>query len=296
MRQFTSRSLVAGFLILSSVACSIGAQVNNVVTRDEKLFKVTGQPDLKLRTFDGTIEVKSWDRTEVRIEIVRRAPDEKTAAALVVEATQSGDRIVVEAKDPSDRRSGFHFGWLQGSVSLFVTTPRSVRLEARTGDGSIAADGLAGTITLNTGDGSVRLSGIDGLVKVHTGDGSIRIDNAVGSVEADTGDGAIDLTGKLEGLTLKTGDGSIRVHVDGGSALAADWSISTGDGAIDLRVPGTLNAELDAHTGDGQVRADGVAADSTSSAHDRHTLRGRLGSGGRLLRVRSGDGSIVITR
>ena len=86
------------------------------------------------------------------------------------------------------------------------------------------------------------------------------------------------------------------MRANAGSALAGDWTITTGDGSIDLRLPETLNAEVDAHTSDGRVRVDGLASATSDDRHDRHTLRGRLGTGGRTLHVRSGDGSIIIAR
>jgi DUF4097 and DUF4098 domain-containing protein YvlB len=297
MRQSIFTGLAAGFLVLTSAACAIDVQGAGVVTRDEKRFTVSGAPQLNLRTFDGAIQVRAWDQKDVRVEIQRRGPDAQAAAALVVNVTQDGDRIAIEALDPRRHDGGPLFGfWSSGSVSLIVTTPRNVALEARTGDGAITTEGLAGSLVLNTGDGSIDVKGIEGRVKAHSGDGSIRIDDAVGSVDADTGDGAIDLAGRLEEVSLKSGDGSIRVHVAPGSTLAGDWNITTGDGAIDLRVPDTLNAEIDAHTGDGNVRGDGVVSSIGDDRRNRHDLRGRLGTGGRVLRVRSGDGSILISR
>ncbi len=80
-----------------------------------------------------------------------------------------------------------------------------------------------------------------------------------------------------------------------GSAAADDWTISTGDGSVTLELPSVFNAELDAHSGDGRVRAQDVGLEM-SRRDGRNTLRGRLGSGGRDLHVRTGDGSITIKR
>lgn len=294
MRHLTTNVAFAGFIALASTACMVDIQGEAVVNRDEKRFTVSGEPELNLRTFDGSIQVRSWDQKDVRVEIERRGPDAQTAAALVVNVTQEGNRIVVDAPKPP-RRDGFHVG-PGPSVSLIVTAPRRLSLEAHTGDGSIAAKEVSGALVLQTGDGSIRLTRVEGRVKAHTGDGSIRISDATGLVDADTGDGSIDLAGRLEGLSLRTGDGSIRVDVKDGSSLSGDWSITTGDGAIDLRVPPSLNAELEATTGDGHVNATGIAGSSTDRDGTRRALRARLGAGGPMLRVRSGDGSIAIVR
>jgi hypothetical protein len=87
------------------------------------------------------------------------------------------------------------------------------------------------------------------------------------------------------------------VDAEEGSALKSDWSISTGDGSISVELPGNIDAELDAQSNDGRVRANGFNSSISSRNDDDHgSARGTLGKGGRTLRVRSGDGSIAINR
>jgi DUF4097 and DUF4098 domain-containing protein YvlB len=286
-------------LALGSAACSIDVRGEGIVTREEKRFTVKGQVDLNLRTFDGSVQLKSWDRNEVLVEIERRAQDTVSAEALIVNATQEGGRIVIEAPAPRDRER-IHFGSWQGpSVSFVVTAPRKLNAEVRTGDGSINAEDFAGAVALNSGDGSIRARRIDGTLRARTGDGSIAVTDGAGRVEADSGDGSVELAGRFEALDVRTGDGSVRLDVFDGSELKTDWSITTGDGSITLRLPRNLDAELDAHTGDGRIHADGVAArveKSDDDNDDQGSLRTAIGKGGRSLRLRSGDGSIKISR
>ena len=64
-----------------------------------------------------------------------------------------------------------------------------------------------------------------------------------------------------------------------------------------MHLPGNIDAELDAHSNDGRVRADDFNGLTRSDRDDDSgSVRGRLGRGGRSLRVRSGDGSITISR
>jgi hypothetical protein len=288
--------IVALAVATTSVACSVDLRGSEVSTRDEKRFTVsTAEPvDLKLMTFDGTLVVRSWDKNEVFVEIERRAPDQTAAEALVVNQTQDGNKITIEAPSPQERRVvNFNNGH---SVNFTVTLPRRVVLEARTGDGSINIDGLQGTIDLNSGDGRIIASRLDGQLKAHTGDGSIRIDQAVGKIDADSGDGSIDITGRLDELAVRTGDGPVRVEATSGSAMKSDWRITTGDGRVALRLPGDFNASVDASTGDGSVRVDGIDTPRTGDDSERRRVVGQLGTGGATLHIRSGDGSVDVTR
>ena len=290
----------AVLVVAASAACSIDVRGNEASTREEKRFTVsaTDPVDLRIQTFDGTIAVRSWDKNEVLVEIERRGPDQSAAEALTVNQTQEGNRIVLEAPSPRNPRNVVSFGsWASQSVNFTVSVPRRLTLEARTGDGLIETHDLQGTIDMNSGDGRIVASNVEGQVKAHTGDGSIDIDAATGRVDADSGDGAIEIAGRLDELTVRTGDGSVRVDAADGSTVKSDWRITTGDGRIALRVPNGFNAAVDASTGDGSVRVDGLSP-STSGGDDSESRRvvGQLGSGGATLRLRSGDGSIDVTR
>ena len=91
----------------------------------------------------------------------------------------------------------------------------------------------------------------------------------------------------------------MRLEVSDGSVMKTDWSVNTGDGSIALRLPANLDAEIDAHP------ATAVSTPMASTASRRAgtttmTTIGiaarTLGKGGRTLRLRSGDGSIDISR
>jgi DUF4097 and DUF4098 domain-containing protein YvlB len=280
-----------------STACSIDVRGNESSSREEKRFTVSASEpvDLQIRTFDGRISVRSWDKDEVLVEIDRRAPDQATAEALIVNEMQDGNKIVIEA--PSDRaqRNVISIGGAR-SVNFTVTAPRRMTLQAHTGDGQVDARDLEGMLTLDSDDGRIEVSNVGGQLKAHTGDGIIRINQARGTVDADSGDGAIDIDGRLDVVTVRTGDGSVRVDAADGSNMKSEWRITTGDGRISLRVPNGFNAAVDASTGDGSVHVDGIPnASSKGGDSDRHRVAGQLGSGGAALTLRSGDGSIDVT-
>jgi len=281
-------------------ACSVDVQGNDTAVHEEKRFTVSDKEpvELRLRTFDGAIQVRSWDKNEVLVEIVRRGPDKASAEALTVNATQDGNKIVIDAPQAGDRQHHVMvFGWVSRGVQLTVTAPKRLVLEARTGDGLIDASDLQGSLDVSSGDGRILLSHIDGKVKAHTGDGSIHADEVSGDIDADSGDGSIEIAGKLSGLNVRTGDGAVQVEALGGSAMKTDWRLTTGDGRIVLRVPDAFGAQVDASTGDGRVRIEGLShSTSSEDESDRRAVRGTLGSGGQKLLLRSGDGSITVSR
>ena len=283
--------LLPGLILPFSVGCAdAGANAAWVTERDEKRFSVAGKPELVLSTFDGPIEVRSWDRAEVLVVVEKRAISREASAAIQVDSSQQGDRVIVEVKHPGHNVWNW-FG--AGSARLIVSVPQTADVRASSGDGSIRLDGVNGAIALRSGDGRIIASHSSGTVSAATGDGSIDLDGVQGTVEATTGDGRVRVTGRLTGLRARSGDGSITIAADPGSVVESDWDISSGDGSVSLQIPDGFNADLEARTGDGGIHFDGV---SVSGSVTRHAVTGRLGSGGRAVRLRTGDGSIQLRR
>jgi DUF4097 and DUF4098 domain-containing protein YvlB len=263
-----------------SAACTVRLDSQSQIVREEKRFTVKGRPVVRATTFDGSIQIQSWDKSEVLVEIEKRGATREAVDALVVKATQKGDTLKV-------------FGLsITPTARLTVWLPKQADVRARSGDGSITMDRVTGRIDLHTGDGSIRANDIGGDMTISTGDGSVTVEGAEGRLTLDTGDGGVNVTGNLSGLRFHTGDGSIVYRAQPGTTMSEDWDITTGDGGVSLYLPAEFGAELDAHTGDGAIRNDLDVSSTGSAEVSRRTVRGRIGAGGRQLRIRTGDGSI----
>jgi len=270
---------VVAAALLATTGCVdiVGADLNRYVERDEKHFTVSGKPDVALTTFDGSIEIRPWDKPDVEVVIEKRGRDHADVAEIEVKAEQHGNRIEVGIVQPK-REHGFNLHFGNRSARLIVSMPASSDVTAKSGDGSIEIERIAGRVQLRSGDGSIRGTMLGGDVDANTGDGSIKLD------------------GKLTGLQVHTGDGSVTIHADSGSAPSGDWSITTGDGSVTLELPEDFGAELDAHTGDGSIRMHDLTLSNVTGTIGKSTVRGRLGNGGHAVKVRTGDGSITLRK
>jgi len=288
---------LAAMLAASGCIDIVGADLGKYVEREEKHFSTSGKADVTLATFDGSIEVRPWDKPEVQVIVEKRARDKAMADEMDVHTEQNGDHIVVEVKARKGDHHGMDFGWtFSRSAKLIVSMPASGDLVAKSGDGSIDVERITGRVEMRSGDGSIRAHDIGGDVTAHSGDGSIRIDGVNGALNVDTGDGSIALAGKLSSVRARSGDGSVTIRAETGSTSSADWDISTGDGSVTLELPDGFGAQIDAHTGDGGIRMHDISVSNVSGEIRRNSVRGQIGSGGRLVRVRTGDGSITLKR
>jgi hypothetical protein len=281
-------------------ACVVSVDSQAQIVREEKRFKlagVTGTPELHLTTFDGAIEIQATDGQDVSIDVEKRGATKEVVDGLEIVTAQDGNKISLEVKRPraeSFSSIGFH---QSSSARLIVSVPRDINIVARSGDGSITVERVNGRLELRTGDGSIRAANVGGELVLETGDGAVTVDGARGRLDVDTGDGGVDVSGRLTTVKLHTGDGSIIYRAEPGSEMADNWEVTTGDGSVTLYLPNGFNADIDAHTGDGSIRNDLDISGQPRDDHDnkdenKRTLRGQLGTGGKTIRVRTGDGAI----
>ncbi len=289
---------IAGLGVLAAVvaACDVSIGAAEYSVREEKKFTVTGAPEVVLTTFDGSIEVRGWDRQEVLVEVEKRGADRAAVDTIQVKATQVGQTITIDVPKPARIEIG---SWRRSpSARLVVSVPVQSNVVAKSGDGSIKLRHLAGRIDLHTGDGSVTAEDVKGELVVHTGDGSIRARRIDGRADIETGDGSVGLEGVLRTVRVDTSDGSVEVSAGRGSAMDADWSVTTGDGSIRMELPDGFNAELEASSGDGRVHVEQMTGsqDRERRERGRDAFKGTLGAGGKLVKLRSGSGSVTVKR
>ncbi len=217
---------------------------------------------------------------------------------------------------------------IEAHAVLRIEVPEGRDLNVFVGVGGIEARGVTGDIELDVASGSIRAEDIRGYVSADTGSGDIVLQNIEGSVDADTGSGDIrldgvrgDRTGADTGsgdviarrlvtdrIEFDTGSGRIEaldvespeVTVDTGSgdielafiSAVRRLSVDSGSGDVTLRVPRELSAEIEAHTGSGQIEMD--IPGLTRRQSERRQVSGVVGSGQGSIEVDTGSGSIRI--
>ena len=229
--------------------------------------------------------------------IEKRGFDKTAIDAMEVTSEHDGGRIMVGVRLPAGSRNwNLSWGRHSPSAKLIASVPASANVTARTGDGSIDVERITGTLDLHSGDGGIRAREVQGHLRASTGDGSIRLEEVDGSLDVDTGDGAIAASGTLTAVRARTGYGSVTIRAAPGSTAVTDWRITSGDGSVTLELPDGFGGELDARTGAGGIRMGDVSVSNVTRDRDRNAARGTLGSGGRTVQVRTGDGSITLRR
>ena len=303
-RVATAKLVVAGAMLLAVAAATPSARAEDVT----KSFTVNGRAIVRVDTNDGSVRVTSGDNKEVQFRVEYSGYE--LNRNLRVDTRQEGDKVELVARVSG--HWGFSWGAHGRNLRIEVRMPKSGDLQVSTGDGAVEAASLDGNINISTGNGSVKASDLSGTIDLHTGDGSISVDKLRGEIKmrtgdgsieahgldgrvtADSGDGHIKLEGRFDGLNIKTGDGSVEARVDNGSRMNTAWNIRTGDGSVDMTLPGDLQANIDASTGDGHISL-GMPV-TVEGSFSNSQIHGKMNGGGQPLVIHTSDGSIRLSK
>jgi putative adhesin len=297
--------------IRMGMACGALLAISAVAANAEdvtKSFAVTGRANVRVETNDGGVRVTSGDSKQVEFRVEYQGYE--LGKTLRVDAHQDGDKVQLTARVTG--HWGFSWGGNSRRLHIEVRMPREADLQVETGDGSVQAESINGTVNVHTGDGSVKANSLRGTIDLHTNDGSITVENLKGDmrlrtgdgsieardldgkVEADSGDGHIRIAGRFDALNVKTGDGSVDTRVLPGSKMVTSWTIRTGDGSVDLVLPADFQTNIDASTGDGHISLGiPVTIEGTFKNSEMH---GKMNGGGQPLTIHTGDGSIRLSK
>ena len=239
------------------VGCEVNLQTEGLSARETKTFKVTGQPQLVLDTFDGAIELHSWDRPEVEVEIEKRAMEQTLLDEIKIDIAAERRRHHRSRSRARRARSSaaspsactFHrppvFAWRCRATA----TSRRPAATARSAPKRSMASSCSPPLTAAS---SARGSAATSRFAPATAPFVSTTPPATSISKPPTAPSVLDV--KPTVLKARTGDGSIRATIEPDTVMTDNWDLTTSDGTVVLTLPGLFNAELDAETSDGSVR------------------------------------------
>lgn len=248
---------------------------------------------VEVENIKGTIEVRAWERNEVRIEGELGDGVEK------LEIEGGGNRLLVKVKYPSRRGVFGNASGRTGATTLKLMVPLRADLDLQgvavdivawgVAPASLKIDNVSGKTTVaaapevvevNSVSGDVDLTVNRARVQVESVSGDIRVggrlgeevdlESVSGDIELRSGDVALQ---RLDGATV-SGDMRLRTSL----APRARVRLESVSGDIALSLPRGTSAELRAESFSGTLRAPGAAVE-----RPRHgpgsSLRQRYGNG-----------------
>ncbi len=235
--------------------------------------------NLSLETIKGDVSIEGWDESRAEVEMTKNANTE-------VRFISDGKNLTIKTEP---RGGGV-------DVKYIIRVPRNVgKIEIKSATADINLSDLTGKVGINNGNGSVNLSGINGDVGVNTGSGDIVLTDVQGEIGVNSGSGSIqmvDVNGKV-GANTASGDIDVGFAGSGNEPL----SLNTASGDIQVRFDSEVNADLDVRTLTGDINLDGGFGINVRNTQPvGKEARGRIGGGGRPIKINTMSGDITITQ
>jgi DUF4097 and DUF4098 domain-containing protein YvlB len=226
------------------------------VQQTDTTVSVRANARLELENFGGSINVRTWDRNQVRVRAQHGRRDWVSVSA-------SAAVVKVEAES----RVG-----MAHTVDYEITVPAGMNLDLSGNNTSINVEGVRGEIDAETVQGNVTVTGGSGRVRLESVQGQIVLRNARGRIDVSTVNRGIYLTDVSGDIVAETVNGPIVMEGAQASTVDAatvngvilyegamrddgDYLMSTHNGDIWLVVPNGTNANVNVSTFNGKLDA-----------------------------------------
>lgn len=248
--------------------------------------------EVEVGNVKGSIEVRTWDRDEVRITGSLGDGVER------LEITAAGGKVAVKPRYPRNSSDA-------EPTVLVLEIPRRASLDVDSVAASVDVQGVAGeSLEIDSVSGGVVAVGAPRRADVESVSGDLRLNLNARDVDVESVSGNVVLRGRITGeVSMETVSGDIDLDtrgerlarlevgtvsgdasVRGGIADGGRFSFDSVSGNVRLALPADSSARVEASTFSGDIRAPGAAV--------QHK---RLGPGARLEhRYGTGSGSIAI--
>ncbi|HEY7394155.1 MAG TPA: DUF4097 family beta strand repeat-containing protein [Gemmatimonadaceae bacterium] len=265
------KKIIAVAAIAAATACSRGGS-------DDRAFEwVTELPAgsvVHLRNGSGSIEVKRADGQLAQVVGGRqwrrgRARDVKFVV------TQNGNEYYICAMWRNSGRcaeKGYRGKNTGGFLAMFSLFHRNSDATANF-TAELPANVL---VDASNSNGEVTVDGITAGVKAHSINGDVKATNVAGKI------------------SLSTTNGSLELAADSTATIDA-VALTTTNGQIHAELPTNSEGAFDISTVNGDVRSDFPLQLTSKSSRGNH-LSGQIGSSERTIKLRSINGSVVLTR
>lgn len=237
---------------------------------------------VEIENLKGRVEVRAWDRAEVKITGSLGAGVEKFSI------DGDDDALRIEVKYPNRARN-------TEPTTLIVQVPLQADLEVSTVSADIAVHGVAPReLSLESVSGDIVANGAPRRASVEAVSGDLVLTFNSGDVDASAVSGDLNLSGRLNGeVSVETVSGNMRV--DGKGERLRKLSASTVSGDVELKVGLAPDGEINMESVSGDLTL--VAPRDLSAQVSGESFSGDLSApGAKIQREEFGPGSSFRTR
>jgi len=281
----------------------------------EKTETLAKEGEVTLKNISGRIEVKSWNKNQVRIEALKiskastlsKAKEGAAKVNIVVEKEDYSIRI--ETKYPKSKIWGKS---VNVSVNYNLLIPDKASIKIKSVSGSVDLEEIGGTVKVDVVSGSVEVKkadkGVDcqtvsgklilqdiaGDAYLKTVSGKIVVNRIRGSIDAETVSGGLDLREVSEAKVVKGKVLSGSIVYQGDINPEGRYKLKSHSGSIEMMLPADSSFEFEAETFSGTIKSDFKV--TTTGVIKRTEMQGVVNEGGADVSLKTFSGSITLRK
>jgi DUF4097 and DUF4098 domain-containing protein YvlB len=297
----------------------------------EKTESIARDGKVEVRNVSGDVDVKTWDRAEVKIDalkVSKASTMEKAkeyAEKVKIEVYEEDGILKIETKYPKPSIKG-----LNVSVTYSVMVPSQASIKAKTVSGDVTVENIGGkaeastvsgnvdimkaeqgangesvsgnvtVMDVNNGlycktvSGDVKARNISGNTELKSVSGNVIAENIRGDVEAETVSGNVKML-DISGADVVKGKAlSGAVIYDGEISQAGRYSLDAHSGRVEMRIPSGSAFDFEASTFSGSIDTEFEIV--ISGKMSKKKISGSVNGGGADVNLKSFSGDIYLKK
>jgi hypothetical protein len=318
------------FLGLNPVEASAQSKVKHE-ERFAKTESLARDGKVEIRNISGDVEVKTWDRDEVKIDALKtskassmeKAKEYATKVKIVV--TRENGVLKVETKYPKPSIKN-----LSVSVNYKVMIPSQASIKARSISGDVTLENIGGKAAAETKSGDVTVEGAQNGANAETVSGDVKVvdiqngvycktasgnveaknvagnadlncvsgdvtaENIKGAVEADTVSGSVKLMGISGADVVKGKTMSGNTIYDGDISSNGRYSLEAHSGRVEMTIPSSSAFDLTASTFSGSIKTEFKVM--MSGTLSKKKISGSVNGGGADINLKTFSGNVYLKK
>ena len=261
-----------------------------------KTYKLNANGRFSVDNHNGRIEIESWDRNEVTIEVTERRGDRDER--IIIKIDSSPDRIIVHTEYPDRERWGKWFQGERSKANYKIRVPREVSIFTDSHNGDIKVRGITGEVESETHNGAIFLEDINGNVSAQSHNGDIELLSLTGDISTESHNGKLTIENAYsDNIRAGTHNGRIR----GEFVMDEDgrYEFTTHNGSVNITIPEDSKFDLIAHSRRNSFSSDFPVKDDDERGRryrrrgsSSTTISSTINGGGASLRISTSNGSV----
>lgn len=288
-RPTRNRRRATGAALAMVAALTLGGCAGyNTTHRETRVMQVPhiAGTALHIQNANGTIEALARDREDVSLEVKLYGPDLERLGFANVHADRTGDSTLrVWVEWPGGQRRGGE------GAAISVNIPDADGVTARTTNGHIVIEGLAGHADLESSNGAIRADKHDGSVHAVTTNGSLQAEHISGPIEMFSTNGRILVTDAFGPIRAETTNAGVYISTMDGNR--GPLRVRTTNGRIDLDLGEGFEGILRCDTSNGKVQVSDLD-DARLVESSSRSVELRIGDSDEVSAARTTNGSIRV--